>query len=123
MSNIFGEGWGTFPPTFPPPKGRIWRDLGGGAAGGDDLLLLWSGRSEGKKGRVGEKRPARAHDIGLVTPARMARQACHASACGMTARATSEPAWPHCRAARASVAPVVLARQSYSVAPLCAQAQ
>jgi len=29
-SNTFGEGWGTFPPTFPHPKGRIWRDLGGG---------------------------------------------------------------------------------------------
>ena len=69
-SNTFGEGWGTFPPT--PPKGRIWGDLGGEAAGGDDLLLLWSGRSEGKKGRVGEQRPARALDIGLVAPARMA---------------------------------------------------
>ena len=33
------------------------------------------------------------------------------------------PAWPHCRAARASVAPVVLARQAYSVAPLRGQAQ
>ena len=54
-----------FSPTFLPPKGRIWRDLGGGAAGGDDLLLLWSGRSEGKKGRVGEKRPARARILAL----------------------------------------------------------
>ena len=33
------------------------------------------------------------------------------------------PAWPHCRAARASVAPVVLARQAYSVVPLCVPAQ
>ena len=56
---------GNVSPNFSPPKGRIWRDQGGGVAGSDDLLLLWSGRSEGKKGRVGEKRPA---------PARMARQ-------------------------------------------------
>ena len=28
-SNTFGEGWGTFPPTFLPPKGRIWGDGGG----------------------------------------------------------------------------------------------
>jgi len=92
-SNTFGEGWGTFPPTFPHPKGRIWRDLGGGAAGGDHLLLLWSGRSEGKKGRVGEKRPARSLDNGLVAPARMARQGgprhhrpgiCRASGVGAT---------------------------------------
>ena len=41
------------------------RELGGGAAGGDDLLLLLSGRSEGKKGRVGEKRPARARILAL----------------------------------------------------------
>ena len=68
-----GKGGERFP-QLPPPKGRIWRDLGGGAAGGDDLLLLWSGRSEGKKGRVGERRPARAQDIGLVAPACMARQ-------------------------------------------------
>ena len=72
-SNTFGEGWGNVSPNSPlPPKGRIWGDLGGGAAGGDDLLLLWSGRSEGKKGRVGEKRPARAQDIGLVAPVRVA---------------------------------------------------
>ena len=72
-SNTFGEAWGTFPPTFPHPKGRIWKDLRGGAAGADDLLFLWSGRGEGNKGRVGERRPARAQDIGLVAPARMAR--------------------------------------------------
>ena len=83
-----GKGGERFP-QLPPPKGRIWRDLGGGAAGGDDLLLLWSGRSGGKKGRVGEKRPARAQDIGLVAPARMARQACRASARGTTGRAAS----------------------------------
>ena len=70
-SNTFGEGWGMFPPT--PPKRRIWGGRGG-AAGGDALEEVWSGRSGGKKGRVGEKRPARTQDIGLVAPARMARQ-------------------------------------------------
>jgi len=40
---------------------------------------------------VGEKGPA-AQDIGFVAPARMARQACRASACGTTERATSSPA-------------------------------
>ena len=74
-SNTFGEGWGTFPPTFLPPKGWIWGDRGGGCGGRRRPLdELWSGRSEGKKGRVGERRPARAQDIGLVAPARMARQ-------------------------------------------------
>ena len=81
-SNTFGEGWGTFPPT--PPQRPDLGDLGGGAAGGDDLLLLWSGRSEGKKGRVGEKRPARARILALsrqparrdrlVAPVHVARQ-------------------------------------------------
>ena len=119
-SNTFGEGWGTFPPTFPPPKGWIWRDLGGGAAGGDDLLLLWSGRSEGKKGRVGEKKPAWAQDIGLVGPARMARQVCRASACGAIGRATSSPTQRSAGSGRQRghpVAPHALARQRLSVAP------
>jgi len=31
--NTFGEAWGTFPPTFPPPKRRIWRGSGVAAAG------------------------------------------------------------------------------------------
>ena len=53
-SNTFGEGWGTFPPTS-PPKRRIGGGSGG-AAGGVALDALCSGRSEGKKGRVGEKR-------------------------------------------------------------------
>ena len=69
-----GKGGERFPPTSNQPKGRISRELGGGAAGGDDLLLLLSGRSEGKKGRVGEKRLARAQDIGLVAPVHVARQ-------------------------------------------------
>ena len=84
--NTFGEGWGTFPPTPPPNAG-----FGGIWGGRRPLDELWSGRSEGKGGRVGEKRPARAQDIGLVAPARMARQACRASACGATGRAMSSP--------------------------------
>ena len=46
---------GNVSPNFPAPKRPDLEGSGGGAAGGDDLLLLWSGRSEGKKGRVGEK--------------------------------------------------------------------
>ena len=71
-SNTFGEGWGTFPLTFPPPKRRIWGGPGGAASGGVALDALCSGKSEGRKERVGEKRPARAQDIGLVAPSRMA---------------------------------------------------
>ena len=89
-----GKGRERFPQLQTNQKARFRGIWGGGAAGGDVLLLLWSGRSEGKKGRVGEKRPARAQDIGLVAPSRMARQTCRTSACGATARATSEPAWP-----------------------------
>ena len=69
-SNTFGEGWGTFPPT-PPPKtpdlGGIW------GGGGDALEEGCSGRSEGKKGRVGEKGPARAQNK-IVAPVHVARQ-------------------------------------------------
>ena len=72
-SNTFGEGWGTFSPTFPPPKRRIWGGSGGAVAGGVALDALCSGRSEGRKERVGEKRPARAQDIGLVAPHALAR--------------------------------------------------
>ena len=61
-------------PHFPPQKIRIWEDLGGQRLAASPFLQLWSGRSEGKKGRVGEKRPARPLDNGLVAPARMARQ-------------------------------------------------
>ena len=114
-----GKGGERFP-QLPPPKGRIWGDLGGGAAGGDELLLLWSGRSEGKKGRVGEKRPARAQDIGLVAPSRMARHTCRASACGATGRATSSPSRRCAGSGRQRghpVAPHALARQRLSVAP------
>ena len=103
------------PRTFYPKKSDFGGDLGGGGRR-RPLDDLWAGKSEAKKGRVGERRPARAQDIGLAAPARMARQACRASACGATGRATSSPAW-------ASVALVVLARQAHSVAPLCAQAQ
>ena len=94
--NTFGKGWGTFPPTFLPPKGRIWGDGGGCGGRRRPLDELWSGRSEGKKGRVGERRTAWAQNIGLVAPARMARQVCRASTCGATARATSSLARAAC---------------------------
>ena len=61
-------------PHFSPQKIRIWEDLGGQRPAASPFLQLWSGRSEGKKGRVGEKRPARAQNIGLIASARMARQ-------------------------------------------------
>ena len=51
-SNTFGEGWGTFPPT-PPPKGRIWGDLGGGAAGGDPWTSSGRGGVRERKGGWG----------------------------------------------------------------------
>ena len=89
-SNTFGEGWGTFLPT-PPPKMTDLRGLWGAAAGGDALGGPLVGWSERKKGRVGEKGLPQAQDIGLVAPARMARQSCSASACGATGRATSSP--------------------------------
>ena len=117
-SNTFGEGWGTFPPT--PPNagfGGIW---GGGGGRRRPLDALWSGWSEGRKGRVGEKRPARAQDIGLVAPARMARQACRASACGAIVRATSSPTRRCAGSGRQrghTVAPHALAQQRLSVAP------
>ena len=111
-----GKGGERFPPL--PPNagfGGIW---GGGWR--RPLDALWSGWSEGRKGRMGEKRPARAQDIGLVAPARMARQACRASACGATGRATSSPsrrsAGSGCQRGH-TVAPHALARQRLSVAP------
>ena len=116
-SNTFGEGWGTFYP-IPPPKAGFGGIRGGGRR--RPLDDLWAGRSEGKKGRVGEKEPARAQDIGLVAPARMARQACRASACGATGRATSSPSWRCAGSGRQrghTVAPHAMARQRLSVAP------
>ena len=67
-----GKGGERFPQLFSPQKAGFG---GMGGCGGRRRPLdeLWSGRSEGKKGRVGEKRPARALDIGLVAPARMTR--------------------------------------------------
>ena len=115
-SNTFGEGWGTFPPT-PPPQTP---DLGGWGRRRRPLDTLWSGWSEERKVRVGEKRPARAQDIGLVAPARLARQRCHASACGATGRSTSAPTRRSAGSGRQRVHPVaphVLARQRLSVAP------
>ena len=67
-----GKGGERFP-QLPPPKagfGGIW----GGGGRRRPLEELWSGRTEGKKGRVGERRPARAQDIGLVAPVHAARQ-------------------------------------------------
>ena len=58
-SNTFGEGWGTFLPT-PPPKMTDLRGLWGAAAGGDALGGARVGRSEGKKGTVGDQGLARA---------------------------------------------------------------
>ena len=112
-------------PHFSPQKIRIWEDLGGQRPAASPFLQLWSGRSEGKKGRVGEKRPARAQDIGLVAPARMARQACRASACGATEMATSTK-MRRCAGSGSQrghiVVPHALARQRLSVAP-CGLAQ
>ena len=105
---------------FSPQKIRIWEDLGGQRPAASPFLQLWSGRSEGKKGRVGEKRPARAQDIGLVAPARMARYTCRASACGATGRATSSPSRRSAGSGRQrghTVAPHSLAPQRLSVAP------
>ena len=51
-SNTFGEGWGTFSPT-PPPKGRIWGDLGGAAAGGDPWTTSGRGGVRERKGGWG----------------------------------------------------------------------
>ena len=57
-----------FFPSKNPNLGGSW----GAAAGAVALPAALVGE-EGKKGRVGEKGPA-AQDIGLVAPARMARQ-------------------------------------------------
>ena len=88
-----GKGGERFPPL--PPNagfGGIW---GGGRR--RPLDALWSGWSEGRKGRMGEKRPAQAQDIGLVAPARLARQGGHVIA-DAAQRWLGPPAWPHCRA-------------------------
>ena len=85
---------------FPPLSTSKTPDLGGGIWGGGrrrPLDALWSGWSEGRKGRVGEKRPARAQDIGLVAPARLARQGGHVIA-DAAQRWFGPPAWPPCRA-------------------------
>ena len=78
------------------------------AAGGDGLAAALVGEEEGKKGRVGEKGPARTQNIGLVAPARMARQGLsrqcmwrdregHVIA-DAAQRWLGPPAWPPCRA-------------------------
>ena len=40
MEAIPSEKGGERFPQLPPPKGRIWGDMGGGAAVSDELLLL-----------------------------------------------------------------------------------
>ena len=67
-----GKGGERFPPLFPLQNAGFGGGSGG-AAGGVALDALCSGRSEGRKERVGEKRPARAQDIGLVAPHALAR--------------------------------------------------
>jgi len=120
-SNTFGEGWGMFPPTPSPlPQNAGFGGYLGGGGRRRRLGAALVGMSEVKKRRVGEKRPARAQDIGLVAPALMARQACRASACGAIGTATSSPtrrtAGSGCQRGN-TVAPVHVARQRLSVAP------
>ena len=72
MGNTFGQGWGTIHPTFPLKKsdfGGIW---GVAAAGGDPGRVVL-GVERGKEREGGGEGPG-AQDIGLVAPARMARQ-------------------------------------------------
>ena len=105
-----------FSPSKTPDLGGFW----GAAAGGVALYALCSGRTEGRKERVGEKRPARAQDICLVAPARLARQRCRASACGATGRSTSAPTRRSVGSGHQRVHPVTphaLTRQRLSVAP------
>ena len=119
-SKTLGEGWGTISSTSPHAKRRILGGFGWAAAGGGALEGVQLGHKEGKKGRVGEKRLARAQDIGLVAPARMARYACRASACGATGRATSSPSRGCAGSGRQrghTIAPHAMARQRLSVAP------
>ena len=113
-SNTFGEWWRAFPPS----KSWIWGDPGGRRRTPGGAVV---GEEEGKKGRVEEKGPVRAQDIGLVAPARTARQDCRASACGATRTVTSSPSWHSAGSGRQCghpVAPHALARQRLSVAPM-----
>ena len=87
------------------------------AAGDPGRAVVWVERGKEREG--GGEGPA-AQDIGLVAPARMARQACRASACGATGRATSSPSRHSAGSGRPrghTVAPHALARQRLSVAP------
>ena len=59
-----GKGGERFPPLFPSKTPNLGGDLGG-AAGGVALDALCSGRTEGRKERVGEKRPAWAQTLAL----------------------------------------------------------
>ena len=114
-----GKGGERFPKLFPTQKAGFGGILGGGGR--------WrrpgysSGRGGGGKEREGGgEGAARAQDIGLVAPARMARQACRASACGATGLSTSSPPRRSAGSARQRghpVAPHALARQRLSVEP------
>ena len=113
-----GKGGERFPVLF-PLKNLILGGSGGWRRLPATLDALWSGWSDGRKGRVGERGPG-ALDIGLVAPARMARQACRASAFGATGRATSSSSRRSAGSGRQrghTAAPHALARQRLSVAP------
>jgi len=104
-------------PHFLLSKRWIWGGFGGRRRRLAGALV---GEEEGKKGRGGEKGLPRAQYIGLVAPARMARQACRASACGATGSATSAPLWRSASSGRQRghpVAPHAVAWQRLAVAP------
>jgi len=96
MGAIHSEKGGERFPQLPPQRPDL---EGSGGWGGRrrPLDALWSGWSEGRKGRMGEKRPARAQDIGLVAPARLAQQGGHVIA-DAAQRWLGLPAWPPYRA-------------------------
>ena len=106
-SNIFGEGWRAFSPTFPPSKrrmGGIWR------AAADP----WRSRGRGGGGKERE-------GGGEGACAGSGHWPCCASACGATGTATSSPPWRSAGSDRQRghpVAPHALARQWLTIAPV-----
>ena len=102
-----GKGGERFPQL--PPKAGFGGILGEAAAGGDPWTSSGQGGvREGKEG--GGRRPARAQDIGLVAPARMARQL------RRVGDDVALPVAPHALA-RQFVAPGGLARQGQYPGP------
>ena len=101
-----------------PPKGRIWGDLGGAAAGGDPWTTSGRGRvrqRKGEWGRGGRRGPRTlvlsrqpAWRDRLVAPVQVARQGGprHRRRCAGSGRQRGH-----------TVAPHALARQRLSVAP------